>query len=523
LNLKSSSRALHKQHEPELAQNPAGRVEGLPYWGSLVAWVLTAALFAGLYVATAQRGAGWQDSGMYQWRVMQADYRGWSLVLAHPLYIAAGQLLLGIPIGSIEWRLNCFSGLGMAVALANLASLSTFLTRRLWIGVAVAAMVGVAHAAWWVATVAEVYTWTVAGLTLELCILIRLLGKPRRSYLILLFFINGLGWALHNLALLPLPVYVVIGLALVRRGTLPLASLPVAMGAYLLGAAPLLLLIVERLIQGQAVLQVIGETLVGSFGPAVFNTDPAQLLSQSTGLVALSFVGFLLPLALLGLPQLKSLLGRDAAASVGAITLIEALFVMRYNVPDQFTFLLPLLCMLGLCAAAGLWKMSRMSRKWRNAAVGICLISVLLAPLTFAAGPALLNLAGLQFKRARSLPFRDEVRYWLLPWKNDENSAESFALAALEQAAPDGIILADSTAVYPLLLVQRREVRYSRILVPTRSNPLGADDATGKDLLAAAAGRPVYTVSPLAGYTPNALLADASWVPEGVLYRLVAR
>jgi hypothetical protein len=330
-------------------------MESGPYRGTLVAWVLTAVLFAGLYLATSQRGASWQDSGMYQWRVIQADFRGWSLVLAHPLYIAAGQLLLGLPIGSMEWRLNCFSGLGMAVALANLASLSTFLTRKLWIGLAVAAMVGVAHATWWVSTVAEVYTWTVAGLTLELCILIRLLGKPRWSYLVLLFFINGLGWALHNFALLPLPVYGLVGLVLVRRGNLPLPSLLVAVGAYLLGAAPLLLLIVERLMDGQAVPHVIAEALVGSFGSAVFNTRPSQLFIQSTGLVALSFVGFLLPLALLGLSQLKFLLGRDAAASVGVITLIEGLFAMRYTVPDQFTFLLPFLCMLGLCAAVGLW------------------------------------------------------------------------------------------------------------------------------------------------------------------------
>ena len=80
--------------------------------------------------------------------------------------------------------------------------------------------------------------------------------------------------------------------------------------------------------------------------------------------------------------------------------------------------------------------------------------------------PRLVEASGIAVNRARVLPFRDEVRYWLVPWKQDERSAELFAAAALKQAAPDGIILADSTSIYPLLLLQRLQRTFSRCFHP---------------------------------------------------------
>ena len=58
---------------------------------------------------------------MFQRRVLEGDYAGGlGLALAHPLYIAVGRLVAMVPIGDVAGRLNFLSGLGMAVALANL-------------------------------------------------------------------------------------------------------------------------------------------------------------------------------------------------------------------------------------------------------------------------------------------------------------------------------------------------------------------------------------------------------------------
>ena len=95
-------------------------------------WAATAAAFAVLYIATCQRGISWQDSGMFQYRVLTGDYWGdLGLALAHPLYIAAGRTLLLFSRQHLPLLLNAFSGLGMAIALANLAAIGTTLKASL--------------------------------------------------------------------------------------------------------------------------------------------------------------------------------------------------------------------------------------------------------------------------------------------------------------------------------------------------------------------------------------------------------
>ena len=48
-------------------------------------WWFTFIITALLYLATCQRGVSWQDSGMFQWRVLTGDYTGkLGLALAHP-------------------------------------------------------------------------------------------------------------------------------------------------------------------------------------------------------------------------------------------------------------------------------------------------------------------------------------------------------------------------------------------------------------------------------------------------------
>ena len=157
----------------------------------------------------AVQGVSWQDSGMFQWRTINGDYTGnLGLALSHPLYIAIGQLFLLIPIGALTAKLSFASGVGMAIALANLAVLATQLTGRRWIGVATASILSVMHTVWWLATITEVYTWNVAMLTGELLLLVNLIRSPRWQTAVALAFLNGLNLSVHNLALLSLPVYV---------------------------------------------------------------------------------------------------------------------------------------------------------------------------------------------------------------------------------------------------------------------------------------------------------------------------
>ncbi|HOF18750.1 MAG TPA: hypothetical protein PK082_07550, partial [Phycisphaerae bacterium] len=316
-----------------------------------VAWLWTAVFLAAtaLYVGTAQRGVSWQDSGMFQWRVLTGDYTGkLGLALAHPLYIVAGRALAAVSTEHLPALLNAFSGVGMAVALANLATVVALLTARRWIGLLIAAVLAVAHTPWWLATIAEVYTWSVAGLTAELWLLALLIRRPNWQALAALALVSGLGWSVHNFALLPLPVYLAVMVVLLVRRKLPAWSLAVAAAAYVVGAGPYLALIVPEAARA-GIVETVRSALVGNYGRQVANLAAVSMHWKANAvLTAMNFVSALLPLAVVGWIRLRRRLGGALAAALGAVTLIEIVFYVRYPVPDQFTFLLPSLAMIAV-------------------------------------------------------------------------------------------------------------------------------------------------------------------------------
>ncbi|MCY2927484.1 MAG: hypothetical protein NT031_19015 [Planctomycetota bacterium] len=426
-----------------------------PSRGGLAAWVACFAVAAGLYYFTCQRGVGWQDSGLFQWRVLTGDYRGdLGLALAHPIYIAAGRVVFWLTGENMPMGLNFFSGRGMAVALANLMCVVTLLTGRRWIGLAVAGMLAVTHTAWWLATIAEVYTWVIAGLTAELWLLIHLVRRPRWSLLAGLALVSGLGLALHNFALLPLPVYFATALWLVAQRKLPGWSIAAAAGAYLLGASPYLAMVVRYAVEIGSVGKAVGSALWGGvYESNVLNTGHVSTyFKENAVFIAMNFVGVLLPLAVIGWARWKRRLGGPLAAILGAIALVEIVFFVRYNVLDQFTFILPTMIVISVAAGVGLDVLCGLSARWRAAALTACVISIVAAPALYAAAPELAARVRPQKQRHA---YRDEARYWMVPWKHNENSAQRFARAALVQAGPNGVIIPDSTSGAPLAAFQR--------------------------------------------------------------------
>ncbi len=460
---------------------------------------------------------------MFQWRVLNGDYSGdLGLALGHPLYIAAGRVLMLFPQRYLPFLLNAFSGLGMAVALANLAALGTLLTGRRWIGLLTAAMLGVCHTVWWLSTIAEVYTWSVAGLTAELYLLAVLIRRPRWTVLAGLMLVNGLGLCVHNFALLPLPVYCFVAVVLVVRRRMPAWAWAVAAGTYLLGAGMFLVMIAHLGVQNHDVPGAIRSALVGNYGGQVMNVGGASKYWKENAMLAgMNFLNLLLPLGILGWVRFRRCLGTGLAAALGAVALIELVFFVRYPVPDQFTFILPTLVMITTAAAVGLAELRRWSRRWRGVAVTLCILSFIAQPVFFTMAPRLVR-NFTQKVRRRQLPFRDELRYWLVPWKHKERSARLFAAAALGEVDPNAVILPDSTSLYPLLLVQRLDSLRPDVSVQHDSHPFCDYRHHPNAFRAAIGARPFYVVSTAPAHLPPGLLSETTPHRKGgaVLYRL---
>lgn len=489
-------------------------------------WCVSLAAFSLLYLATCQRGVSWQDSGAYQWRMLQGDLFGDDgLARAHPLLICAGQVVKDVPAGTVGWRLNALSALAMAVALANLTAALALVTGRWWVGLLTTSILGVTHTIWWLATITESYPLSVAGLTAELWLLILLMRRPSWQTLAGLGLVNGLGVCVHNFALLPLPVYATVAVVLTARRRLPLPSLAVAAVAWLLGAGLYIGLIVQEAWGPAGPGAAVHSALFGNYAAQVMNvTRVSTNLEANLALTGINFISVLTPLAVIGWITMRRRLGGAIMAALTAVTVIEVLFFARYPVPDQFTFVLPTLVMLALAAGVGLSSLADASPQWRRAAIAACAVSIVGQPILYALAPSALRAAGVKISRRRKLPFRDEGRYWLMPWKHNEDSAGRFATAALQQAGPDGVVLADSTATPPLLIVRRDNPGLQGVAVQCQGSPLGDYDRDPRVFRAILGARRLYVVSPEQEGLSRQLLADTEPLgrpaDEPVLYHL---
>jgi hypothetical protein len=453
-----------------------------------------------LYGLTAQRNINWQDSGQYQLRAIDREIQsGNGLATDHPLYILIGHVLSLANPAILPHVLNIFSGVGTAIALANLAALLLIITHRRWIAVLTVGMLAVCHTVWWLSTVAEVYSWSIAGLTAELWLLYLLLRRPRWGTAVLLAFVNGLGLCIHNLALLPLPVYALVTVVLVWEGRLPRWTLAAAAGAWVLGSGLYLWLAVMIGIHAGSLEAAIRSALFGKeWTKLVLGTAKPNrtLLEVNAGLISLNFINVLLPLALVGWLKFKSSLGRLGAFAFGSITLVHIIFVSRYFVADQFTFLLPTLVMVALAAGIGLMVITAHRDSWKRGVQILCCISLISQPFLFATSLSIVRRAGFTTSRERPLRYRDELRYWLIPWKQNEDSALRWALETLEWASlRNGIILGDSTTTSVLLFVQRYWHVGRNVIIVNRGCGLPSFATNADGFRRAVGDRPLYVLS----------------------------
>ncbi len=464
-------------------------------WSTGKVYPLVLLVAMAVYWATAQRTVGWQDSGEFQLRVLRGEYdspRG--LALAHPLYIAMCRPLLVFGPARLPLLMNMLSGLGMAVTLANVYLLGTWLTGRHAAGVFGAAALGLAHTAFWLATVAEVYTWAAAGLSIELVLLVWLIARPRWWKLALLGGVSGLGLALHNFALLPLPVYAVAALLLARGRQLPWWSLAVALAAWTAGAAPQGVLVVRHAFSDGA-MNAIRSALFGESWAGDVTHVSARPLARAAAYVLLNWPFLSLAPVLIGWWVMPNRAGRAVGSALGAVAAIELIFAMRYPVPDQFTFLLPAYVLFGIGSAVGIDRILRMARRPRQIWLGLCGASLVLTPVLYGLTPLVLDHMDVDIRPSRRWPYRSENRYWITPWKHNENSADIFARTALNKAGTHAVIIPGEMGVPPLVFLKEAEGLGRGVQVEAeQSATLGnyATDPTG--YLRRLAGRTLYVM-----------------------------
>lgn len=484
-------------------------------WGYFIALMAAGAL----YVISVAPGPLWQDSGMAQVRVLQHDRVGrLGLALSHPLYYQLAFAFQYLPFGDSAYKTNLVSAVFGAVTVANLLLLVRLITGR-WGGAAVGAIaLAVAHTFWQHCALAEVYTVTTALLTTELLMLTCFLRTRQPVYLVGLFLANGLGVSNHMLAVLSLACYAGLLIWLLAGGHLSWRWLPVTAMAWLAGASFYIAITAGEYMRGSPLAAVLSSAFFGrGYTGNVLNARIT--LRELANTVGYLFLNFPTPAALLiplGFGALLRLEVRRLAAVLTALLVIHFLWALRYNVPDQYTFFIPTVVLAAAVLGLGADRLLQRHPRW----MPVLLLAAVLPAGVYVPAPALARAAGVRLGVKRELPFRDEYRYFLHPWKTGYRGPEQFSAAVQSELPTGAILIADGTALTPLKYQQlsgqwRDDLR---LVSGLRKIDRGLDQSTLRN---EAAGGHVFVVSPVSGYCPAWLLDTCRFEKVGPVYRAV--
>ena len=434
-------------------------------------WAVVFLLASAAYLLTLQTGFSWQDSGGFQFRALEFRWRaedmiGLGIALAHPAYVAlcafASRItaLFGNPVVGV----TAVSAFGASVALANVWVLAFFhLTeRRPLVASTATVLLGASHMFWWLATVAEVYTWSCALLTTELLLLLsaaRAENQFRRGLLLVgLAAVTGLHLSFHNFALLAWPVYAAVFVVWAVKNKIGVWWLLPMVTAFCLGAAPFLQLVVSAAME-HGIQFAVTNALVGDFSQEVMGVSErwAPLFKANMALHTLNYLNPLWLFLLVGVWFSFRKTGDFAARCILALSVIHFTFFIRYNVGDQATFALPTLTCFALLAAIGMNRLCgcRLEKLGLPTGAVILILAAAFPTCAYLGADAVvrrLNVNALSAKE--KIPFRDEVRYWILPWKMNEKSADRAIEAVLKETETNAVFYGYLVVSAPLIAKQ---------------------------------------------------------------------
>jgi hypothetical protein len=480
-----------------------------------------------LYILTCAPGPVWQDPGLIQYRIWHNDIEGkLGLALSHPLFYLIAILFKHIPIGDFFYKVNILGTIISAFAISNL-----YLLLRLWIGENFPSLLGTAtlalsHTFWQHSTMPETYGLAVALLLLELIMLLMYARTAHTGYMYLLAFINGLAISNHMLASIAFICYFTLVIILVIKKQLKIRHIFVMMILWLTGAAPYEYLIVKNIIHTHDISGTIISALFGlKWKNAVLNTSLTWTIIKENFLyIALNFPTPNILFFLVGIWSIYKISPKKWFATVlVTMSIMYFIFAFRYTVQDRYAFFIPFYCMVSIFIGIGVFRYL-----FKGSGLAIYIISAfcLLVVPAYIKGPQIAKRLNFEIGSGRKIPYRNDVTYFLYPWKIKDDSAERFATEALVRVKPPSVIYADGTTAPPLLLMQDVRKLQSGKDIKIISSIGSSQDApdfntnTIDDLLS---DRNIYVVSEMKGYCPDFLSDRCNFEPEGVLFRAVKK
>ena len=470
-----------------------------------IGWVVVLVAAMTLYAMTLAPDLVWQDQGDYQVQAAKCNLsRPGDVVRVHPLFIVVAHGIGWPGWFSYAYAANLASAIFAAITAANVFLLTFRLTGRAWPGILSAGTFGLAHSVWFLGVQAQTYSMANAAISGGLLLFLGYLATGKPAPLVWMGLVFGLGISAHNISQIAFAVVCIWLLIRWFRGQLVVTALMGVVIAWILGAGLLWTVAMREYARTGDLWGTVLSALWGRWGDAVFNVGKLPLLLKRSGMFfTLNFPTPLVLLAILGVVESFRRPGfRRVGGLLLALTILYALFAVRYDVPNQNNFFLPMYMMVSLYIGLGFAELARPSWVlWTIvSAVLLAAIPVTYPILSEAAETRQLNLG-----TRRHIPYRDEYRYYLVPWQQHQTGPRRLATELGARLPDNAIVLADLTTL-PLLQysnqIEQRRKDLRILTIETTKDQI-------PDLLSARAAR-LFTLSNVRGYCPK-------WVSESQL------
>ena len=350
-------------------------------------------------------------------------------------------------------------------------------------------------------------------------------NERKIKYLYWLVVFNGLSVSVHMLGTIALVCYGFFFLVLIARKQLRVQQLVLMIVLWIVATGPYEYLIVKNIVVTGDVKAVLMSAAFGdSWANDVLNTTVTPtIIKQNIMFLGLNFPTPNILFFFAGIFFInKTAYCKSFRNILFGLMLLFLIFASRYTIVDRYAFFIPFYMMVSVFIAVGV-RMVVDKFKGRLLLVLIFLSCFIPVPV-YAALPGIAKAVDLKIGTKRVLPYRDDYKFFLQPWKTGYRGAEKFAIEALEMAQKDAIIFADGTTAYPLLLAQGVLNKRKDVTIVSSHGSIDNlkkfdESSIKKKILAKSA----YVVSPIDGYCPGFLLENYDFIEAGVLFRVVER
>jgi hypothetical protein len=506
----------------ELKHRPLG-------WRDLLVALLIGGAALSLYVRTLAPFLLPSDSGEFQVLVHQL---GLAHTTGYSTYLILGHLFeRSLPLGDVAYRVNLFSAVMAALAVALVYAAATVLTGKRLAGAVAALCLAVGFTFWSQAVIAEVYSTGAAFTAAVLLLVLLWLRTGARWPIFAAALLGGVGLGAHSsLGLLGIAVAAFLLLHWPRRHEWLLAGLLGVLVGVALYAGGMLL--VDARAAPADIFNVayapsrskwglseadIANPLVrtwflasaGQWRSALFNDPLVDSVTNTLGFAVRLGREYALPALLLALAGAILLLRREwrtGAFLLGALAL-QIVIYANYDVGDRYVFFIPSYILLALLLAEGVGGVLRWvaARTWGTPAVQLVL-AVALALLCVV--PLVLPQWGAI--RRGDVPFQGAREYLV---NGDTRAVARLAPQVTAALEPDAILITDWYWLWPYtyaahILQGEQEMRF--VETYPRADTEGAAASLREYIAANVAVRPVYVTA-----------RDQSLVPPNYQFRPV--